>query len=167
MKHCRKSIKCVVSAAIVGLLAGCGGLYDAGVSGLVTLDGNPLPRGTVAFNPQTPGPPSYGQIDSSGHYTVMTGREEGLPSGSYVLTVVANEPPTVEGKDGGPPPAGKPITPRWYRSQETSGLSFTVEPGSNEFNLELSTQPPAGWKDPLEGRSAIGLGAVIQTVDKH
>ena len=134
------------------LLTGCGGLYDASVSGTVTLDGNPLPRGTVAFNPENPGPASYGQIDDSGHYTVMTGREEGIPSGQYLLTVVANEIPQVEGKDGGPPPAGKPITPRWYRSPTTSGLSFTIESGSNTIDLPLTSDPPSGWQEPKPRR---------------
>lgn len=133
-------------------LTGCGGAYDSSVAGVVTLDGNPLPRGTVAFNPEKTGPPAYGQINSSGNYTVMTGREEGLSAGNYVVTVVANDLPSEPGKDGGPPPAGKPISPAWYRSKESSGLSFTVESGSNEINLELISTPPAGWQDPTQRR---------------
>ncbi len=138
----------LVLGATLFVLSGCGGIYDASVSGVVTLDGTPLPRGTVSFNPETPGPSSYGQIDSSGRYTVMTGREQGLPPGNYVLTVVANEPPTEPGKNGGPPPAGKPITPRWYRSLSSSGLKYTVEKGSNQIDLELTTDPPNGWQNP-------------------
>lgn len=138
-----------VSLSLPGL-AGCGGRYDASVQGRVTLDGNPLPRGTVAFNPDVPGPPAYGQIDSDGNYSVMTGREKGLTSGSYVVTVVANELPVIQGKDGGPPPAGKPITPMWYRSRETSGLTFNVNAGDNTINLELTSTPPAGWQDPAK-----------------
>lgn len=137
-------IACLVCLATCG----CGGPYDASVSGVVTLDGNPLPRGTVAFNPENTGPTAYGQIDSSGNYSVKTGREEGLSSGNYVLTVVANELPTEEGRDGGPPPAGKPITPMWYRSPETSGLTLTVEAGSQTHDISLTNQPPAGWQAP-------------------
>ncbi len=150
MRSSFTSFAICISAVL--LLTGCGGIYDATVSGVVTLDGNPLPRGTVSFNPEIPGPSSYGQIDSSGRYSVMTGREEGLPPGNYVLTVVSNEPPTETGKNGGPPPAGNPITPRWYRSPSTSGLQYTVEEGSNEINIELTTQPPAGWQDPAKRR---------------
>jgi hypothetical protein len=139
-----------MAVAMVGLgavtLAGCGGVYDSSVSGMVTLDGNPVPRGTVSFHPASPGPAGYARIDSDGSYFVRTGREDGLPHGDYQVTVIASEPPAVsQSANGGPPPAGKPITPPWYRATETSGLKFTVQPGKNEINLELKSQPPAGW----------------------
>lgn len=141
-----QTIKQMVSSLACVALCGCGGAYDSYVSGTAMLDGSPLSRGTVAFNPEGQGPSAYGRIESSGEYTIQTGREEGLPPGQYLVTVVANEAPTKEGRDGGPPPAGKPITPAWYRSKKTSGLSFTVDSGSNEINLELTTEPPPDWK---------------------
>jgi hypothetical protein len=128
-------------------VVGCGGTYDATVSGMVTLDGNVVPRGTVAYQPVAGGPAAYGPIAEDGSYTIRTGSEQGLPSGEYAVTVTANEPPAVQQTaSGGPPPPGKPITPPWYRSKDMSGLRFTVESGANEFNLELKSQPPAGWK---------------------
>jgi hypothetical protein len=137
--------------ALVGL-TGCGGAYDSSVSGVVTLDGSPIGRGTVAYHPVGGGPAGYARIDENSEYSVRTGREEGLPSGEYDVTVVANEPPAVERTTlGGPPPPGKPITPPWYRSPQTSGLRFAVEEGSNEINLELSTEPPPGY-DPRRRR---------------
>jgi hypothetical protein len=140
---------CVVLAALVG----CGGPYDATVSGEVTLDGNPVPTGAIAFIPSSGGPPAYAQIDQSGKYEVFTGKEQGLPSGAYSATVVSREPPASErSKLGGPPPPGKPITPVWYQNPSTSGLSYTVEPGNNEINIELSTTPPPGWKPPAARR---------------
>jgi hypothetical protein len=128
---------------------GCGGPYDSYVSGTATLDGSPLPRGTVSFNPSQPGPASYGVILSDGKYLIKTGREEGLPSGEYTVTVVAREEsiPDDSGK-GLPPKAGKTITPPWYLSKATSTLKFTVEPGSSEINLELTSEPPPNWKPP-------------------
>lgn len=131
----------------VACFAGCGGPYDARVSGVVTLDANKVTRGTVSFNPVERGPVAYARINEDGTYTVQTGRAKGLPSGDYQVTVIANEPPAAkQTASGGPPPDGKPITPLWYRSQETSGLRFTVTPGRNEINLELNSTPPAGWK---------------------
>jgi hypothetical protein len=135
--------------AIVLLLVtigGCGGVFDSSVSGTVTLDGNALPRGTVTFHPIGGGPAAYARIQEDGSYSVHTGREEGLSAGEYGVTVSANELSAVkQTAAGGPPPPGKPITPEWYRSKDTSGLKCTVEPGSNEINLELTKQPPAGW----------------------
>ncbi|HAC92801.1 MAG TPA: hypothetical protein DCF63_19535, partial [Planctomycetaceae bacterium] len=54
------------------LLVGCGGRSDLGnVSGLVTLDGKPLPSATVVFQPDASGPASYGLTDAQGRYSVM------------------------------------------------------------------------------------------------
>jgi hypothetical protein len=81
----------------------------------------------------------------------VTGREEELPSGEYVVTVVANQPSIPNANPSLPPAPGKPLTPAWYRSPDQSPLKYTVEPGSNEINLELDNKPPAGWKP--SGRS--------------
>lgn len=133
--------------ALLLAVSGCGGPYDAAVSGLVTLDGKPVPRGTVAYQPVAGGPAAYSLIHDNGTYALRTGREEGLPSGEYDVTVAANESPAVQQTaSGGPPPVGKPITPLWYRAKSTSGLRYTIESGDNEINLELTTQPPPGWK---------------------
>ncbi len=132
-------------------LSGCGGVYDSFVVGVVTLDRTPISRGTVTFRPSGEGPSAYGQIGQDGAYELRTGREEGIPSGNYIVTVVAYEPPAVrQTAAGGPPPPGPPITPAWYRSPNSSGLEFTVAGGSNEINLELTSQPPAGWQDPAQ-----------------
>ena len=130
-------------------LSGCGGVYDATVTGLVTLDGQAVPRGTVSYSPQGGGPSAYGQIDAQGKYTLRTGREEGLPVGQYTVTVAANEPSNqTHGKNGGPPPVGKSITPDWYRNPANSGLSVSVKSGVQEIPLQLKSTPPPGWKPP-------------------
>jgi hypothetical protein len=127
-------------------ISGCGGAYDATVTGTVKLDGVTVPRGTVTFNPVQGGPAAYAQIEENGRYIIRTGREVGLPPGEYQVTVAANEPPTAEQAAGSaPPPLGKPITPIWYRSKETSNQRFTVKGGNNQIDLELSSTPPSGW----------------------
>ncbi|MFO0791264.1 MAG: hypothetical protein U0805_17515 [Pirellulales bacterium] len=131
---------------------GCGGAYDSTAYGTVTLDGKTVPRGTVSFHPMSGGPAVYGPISDNGRYTVYTGREVGLPAGDYQVSITANEVSTKAQTDkGGPPPPGKAITPAWYRMKETSGLQFTVKPGKNEINLELKSQPPAGFKASRAG----------------
>ena len=137
------------AAVAIGLatLAGCGGAYDATAHGIVTLDGKAVPRGMVSFHLVSGGPAAYATIGDDGRYVIRTGREEGLPAGEYQVSVTANEAPAKAQSDkGGPPAPGKAITPEWYRMKETSGLKFTVKPGKNEINLELTNKPPAGWK---------------------
>lgn len=137
---------CLVLAVVV-LAVGCGGPHNAVVEGQVTLDGTPLPNGTVTFKPTAEGTTAYGSIDEGGNYRLQTGREYGLAAGEYKVTVAAREKSgALYGKNGGPPPAGKQLTPSWYRSLEHSGLQFTVEPGSNEIDLPLTSEPPAGWQ---------------------
>ncbi len=138
------------NAAAAGIIlitfTGCGGTYDSKVSGAVTLDGSAISRGTVTYAPTGGGPAGYARIDD-GKYTVYTGREVGLPSGEYQVTVISNEAAaSQENANGGPPPPGKALTPMWYRSKETSGLKFTVKKGSNNIDLELTSKAPAGWK---------------------
>ena len=145
LQKSRQMVGGLVVATIVALAGGCGGPYDAAVTGVITIDNAPVPRGTVKFLPQQAGPPGYGLIGSDGSYEVMTGRERGLQSGSYVVTVVANEESIPNPEPSLPPRPGKPITPPWYRIPAQSPLKFTVEPGSNEIDLDLSSQPPAGW----------------------
>jgi hypothetical protein len=140
------SLRTLIVVLLVGLASGCGGPYDATVSGIVMLDGTPVPRGTVAFHPTAGGAAGYAPIEANGSYAVRTGREIGLNAGEYQVTVAANEPPSQEDiAKGGAPPPGKPIAPVWYRTKETSGLTFNVERGSNKINLELTSQPPTGW----------------------
>lgn len=132
-------------AAIVSI-TGCGGKYDASVKGAITFDGKPLPRGTIKFLPAQSGPAAYGMVESDGSYSIMTGRDNGLPPGDYTVTVVANEPSVPGSNPSLPPAPGKPITPPWYRDQAKSPLKYSVKPGRNEFNMDLTSTPPPGYK---------------------
>lgn len=139
--------------ALLVIAAGCGSPYDAAVDGVVTLDGTPLPRGKVGFNPISSGPTAYGLIEDDGGYAIQTGREDGLPAGDYAVTVVANAPSVQHDPGSGlPPTPGKPIAPLWYRSKSSTPLSVTVEPGTNEINLDLNSEAPPNWVDPKQRR---------------
>lgn len=142
--------RALVGVGIMMLSAvGCGGSSESTVQGVVTLDGNPLSDGSIAFIPSAGGSQAYGTIRGSGEYKIYTGRELGLPPGEYKVTVVSRKPAaTQRTEEGGPAPGGESITPRWYALPDMSGLLVKVEPGSNNINLELTSQPPAGWKEP-------------------
>jgi hypothetical protein len=120
------------------VLVGCGG-KPASVSGVVTLDGNPLERGMVGFAPTGGGMRAAGFIQSDGSYTLRTNRESGLNTGEYLVTVVSREPGE-ENPQGGPPMPGPYITPKHYAISSTSGLQFNVEKGRNTIDIELSSE---------------------------
>lgn len=135
---------CVGSTALTAIgviaIAGCGGKHGATVTGKISLDGEPVPRGSVAYFPVAGGPPAVAQISEQGEYRLRTGRDPSLPPGDYQVTVAANEPPREKrSADGGPPPPGPPITPTKYRSKATSGLQYTVESGGNTIDIELTS----------------------------
>jgi hypothetical protein len=114
---------------LLSLLAcGCGGKLPGRISGAVTLDDAPLHTGTVVFHPASGGANAYGTIDKKGNYSVSTGTDQGLVLGEYAVTVVATT---------GPPPEGKLLIPARYGNAQKSGLRFTVNSGSNQFNIPL------------------------------
>jgi hypothetical protein len=123
-------------------LSGCGnGL--AQVSGLVTLDGEPLHggdnvRATVIFQPASgKGSPAVGILDENGEYRLSTGSQDGIEPGEYVVTCSAAE--LVPPKNPGGTPGGRRLTDAKYNSAKTSGLSFTVLPGKNNFDIPLES----------------------------
>ncbi len=130
----------IVVLFAASLLAGCS-KYGASVHGTVRLDGQNLPRGKVMFSPAEKGPPATGKINADGTYSLKVGTEESLPAGVYTATVVAHEQADLSKREGGaPPPIPKRLTPVKYQKVTTSGLSYTVEKGNNEINIELSSK---------------------------
>jgi hypothetical protein len=124
--------------------AGCGDNL-ADVSGIVTLDGQPLRgggdvRATVIFQPASGGSVgAVGVVDENGRYNLSTGSKDGAPPGDYRVTCSATQ--LVPSKEPGGTPGGRRLTHRKYANANTSGLQFMVEPGSNEFNIPLESRP--------------------------
>jgi hypothetical protein len=122
---------------------GCGsdGPPLARVSGAVTLDGRPLPRGTVQFAPDslkgTDGPTGIGQIDAQGRYEIETLGKRGAVVGSHVVGVVACEEVDLNQTSYAPS-----LIPVGYNDPLTSGLTAEVVKGQrNEINLQLKSNP--------------------------
>jgi hypothetical protein len=120
-------------------LCGCGnGL--ASVTGMVTLDGQPIAGGSdvhamVCFTPEGGGPPGIGTIDAAGHYSISTGSAGGIRPGKYLVAVSATKliPSGVPGMPGG----GRPITPSKYANPKESGFEVDIQPGSNGLDFKL------------------------------
>lgn len=122
------------------LLAGCGSgptadtlpvlkVYD--VTGKVLLpDGKPLTGGWIYFVPKAgdlPITPS-GVIGPDGTFSLATGGSgEGVPVGEYKLRIETVEAPT-DRKNR------KPIVPRRYTDEDSSGLVATVRAETNRLD---------------------------------
>ena len=121
------------------LLVGCGGeLKVAPVSGTVTLDGAPLEKASVFFQPEK-GRPSFGVTDGQGHYTLnYSMSEHGAKVGPCTVkisTAVQNEE-----DEGKPIPKGKSNdkVPARYSKEP---IKVTVASKKNKFDFTLTTNP--------------------------
>lgn len=123
-------------------LAGCGkpAHPDVGrVSGVVTLDGQPLSEATVMFQPKE-GRASVATTDAAGKYSLIY--LDGVPGarlGSHTVIIRTEIP----GEDGQPPIAKEKLPKRYHDQTE---LTAEVKPGSNTFNFDLQSKAGGGKK---------------------
>ena len=123
-----------VIAVAALLAAGCGG-GGAGdqpelgqVSGVVTLDGQPLPNATVEFSPEQ-GRPSIGKTDEEGHYELQyTQDETGAKIGPHKVRIRTFDYAT--------PDAAERVPAKYNEQTE---LTADVTPGSNTIPFELES----------------------------
>jgi hypothetical protein len=139
-----------VAAALLSISAlftsGCGSDL-AQVTGLVTVDGEPLRggngvRATVNFQPASgSGIAAVGLVGEDGSFVISTGSQAGIAPGDYKVTVTATQ--LIKDRENPNGPAtGRRITDPRYANAQTSGFQFTVQPGGNEFNLPLNSAKP-------------------------
>jgi hypothetical protein len=123
---------------VVAICAGCGseGPELGEVTGIVTLDGKPLPTVEVVFQPQAGGRPSAAYTDKEGRFTmvytldregVLLGTQEvflrPVPSAELAVNPELTEPPS-----------------RFPRKYTQVFETVEVKPGQNEFKFELTSQ---------------------------
>jgi hypothetical protein len=136
-------IRTCLGLLILGI-AGCGD--DLGnrqeVSGVVTLQGQPLDDGAIEFTPLESQQPDGVETKSGapivqGKYVIPQG--QGLAPGKYRVRITAGtpDPPPQPGElpspTFGPPPQER--VPAEYNTQ--SRLEATVTSGANTFNFEI------------------------------
>jgi hypothetical protein len=141
MTSCCKTSRCSIAraaACVVLSTIGCGGGQEATVRGTVTLDGQPVARGSVTFLPVENGTGASASINPDGTFVARTSDMDGMQAGEYLVTVRSSAEPTPN-PNGGPPVPGKLLTPEKYSRSDTSGLRATITRGSNDVNLELSS----------------------------
>ena len=115
----------------------------APVSGIVTLDGQPVSGVRVTFQPsgrdvENPGPGSSAFSDASGRYELKTVRDEhGAVPGQHTVRILNPAPQLASSDDSAAPPR-KEIIPRRY---EDGHLTFDVPPeGTNAADFVLTSQ---------------------------
>ena len=126
---------CSFAACVVMAVSGCGKPDFVSLSGVVTLDGQPLPDATVVC--QSPGRPlATARTDGDGEFNMETGTIEGIKPGEYAVTVTAFQKSKQTGKT-----IPKLSTPKRYSDPDSSDLVAVVVDGNNEdVRLALQSQ---------------------------
>lgn len=145
-KQC-STIACTAGlmAALVLTPAGCGGGDGpemGRVTGTISLDGQPLTKGVVNFQPVASGNPANGTIGPDGTYSLTTFEPgDGAQVGNYLVTVSVRDEKKVQNFiPKTPPPPPKSYIPVKYESPKTSELSTQVKPGLNPISFDLKSK---------------------------
>lgn len=127
---------CIVFFCMIG----CGSEFGATAEGMVTLDGKPISPGFITFAPEDPAAvPAVSDLDSKGHFVLTTSKKHGLAPGKYKVAIQAFRPPDVPAGQRTMTPSER-LVPEKYFDVKTSGLEYTVEPGTNSIPVELSSK---------------------------
>jgi hypothetical protein len=150
----RLPVAIILASLFVGF-AGCSSeeFQVAPVSGRVTLDGKPVEKAAVMFQPVAtkgninPGPGSFGITDAEGRYTLeLVGlKRRGAAVGHHQVRII-NYSEAGDTTDDSPnkkvPRPTVPI-PAWYNKIEPL-LEYDVRKGSNtDADFALSSKPPS------------------------
>lgn len=132
----------LIASIALATLSGCGsGL--ARVKGTVTMDGETITktdvrRCTVTLSPATgPGAKASGSVDENGVFYLSTGAKSGVMPGEYRASVKVRD--VIPPKQAGDYSSAKTLSPKKYAKPSTSGLTFTVKRGSNNYDIEISS----------------------------
>ena len=140
-------------AGVLSFMAGCGSgvrpiAGSVGVSGTVTLNGQPLEQGMVRFAPESGGKaqPATGQIKNGKFTMLTTASSPGVVVGKYKVSIISNKPFAPAALKPGTPPDPKAkfepesLIPTKYNDIKTSGLEADVTAAVASLTFALRSE---------------------------
>lgn len=121
----------------VGCGGGAGGPDLAFVTGVVLLDGQPLPDAIVVFQPTGPqGSPSNAVTTADGRFELSFNRNrKGAIPGDHRVKISTAR--LISNENGDETEVPEKLPPRYHEKTE---LSYAVKPGKNEFEIQLDSK---------------------------
>jgi hypothetical protein len=139
-----------IGLGLLMIAGGCGGVKGpelAMVTGIVTLDGQPLPEARLVFQPSgKAASPSIAETSPDGRFKLAFNRNKsGAMIGTHQVKITTAK--LVSG-DGGKETFRPEKLPPRYNGQ--SELAYQVQPGRNNFEIKLEshgspTRPGQSW----------------------
>ena len=122
--------KVIVRSALVlagaMLLAGCGGEKLHDVSGTITFEGRPIPKGLIFFDPDTtkgtPGAQGFANIENGKYDTALPAKGKGIRGGTYHIRISG-----FDGKVGPEAPFGQFLFPEHQTAKELPAKTQTFD----------------------------------------
>jgi hypothetical protein len=140
----------VLSGISLASLSGCGDAAPYGlatVSGVVTLDGKPVPYTRITFMPKAspdnpnPGPGSTATCDDTGRFELKTVRgESGAVVGPHSVTLSATGPPRPVSDAADPGAAQREAFPARFNANTELTFEVPAE-GTTAADFKLTTAP--------------------------
>jgi hypothetical protein len=128
---------------LVVVVAGCGSNpRPVPVSGLVTIQGDPLRWGVILLDPIDGGPPAVGEIQTDGTFRLTSFREfDGAIPGTYRVSFIVypmDGPPALYGRTGTRAKTKSDFLPVKYTDPQKSGLQVIINERDNHLELHLT-----------------------------
>lgn len=145
--------RAVVVSLVLLASAGCGQSVGQ-VSGQVLIDGKPLPAGRVTIQPEG-GTSVSAELDGEGRFSVTlpvgeatasVDNREWAPRQNHGIVAPPNLPDEVRQRLPAPSPTAPKVDPRYvpipakYYQMESAGLSLTVKPGAQQWEMKLARE---------------------------
>jgi hypothetical protein len=129
-------------ALICVLTAGCSSKEYGYVTGVVTINGQPVEGAVVTFAPQEGGRSAYGKTGPDGVYELdYTPGVKGAKIGANLVSITSYQAPTLDDSNKVVDPGSPERFPPEYNVNSSEVRE--VESGSNEFNFEIQTTQDA------------------------
>lgn len=131
----------------MSLFLGCGsddGLNRKAIKGSITVDGTPIPNGSINFEPLFKGGVGSGAVISKGAYSIE--QKDGLPPGKYRVQITGDDGENFGVSEGKMPgdeimPAKKQLVPTSWNAKSKHEIEV-LDKGPFVFDFPIDSKKP-------------------------